>query len=102
MQKTQTKGCNCQKKEECPIPGECNQTNVVYQVEIKAENKIMKYFGSTEDFKKRYSSHKSSINNPNANQTTYSSYVRSLKDKKVPYETNWSIRSKGHAFSSGS
>ena len=54
--------CNCRDKSKCPIPGECNQTNVVYQAEVFAENKCMKYFGSTENFKSRYSAHKSSFN----------------------------------------
>ena len=47
--------CNCQrsKKNECPMPGECNQKNIVYQAEVSAEGKIMTYYGSTTDFKKR-------------------------------------------------
>ena len=37
--------CNCRNKENCPIPGECNQENVVYQAEEHGNNKVMKYFG---------------------------------------------------------
>ena len=54
--------CNCRVKSECPIPGKCNQSGVVYQADVHAENKIMRYYGSTElQFKKRYSKHKSSF-----------------------------------------
>ena len=67
--------CNCRNKTTCPIPGECNQTNVVYQAEIHANNKKMKYFGSTENFKSRYAQHKSSIKNRPSNHKTLSSYI---------------------------
>ena len=95
--------CNCQKKEECPIPGECNHINVVYQAEVEAENKTMIYYGSTEKFKKRYSSHKSDIYGETrpVNHTTLSSYIWKLKDENVPWTIKWSIKSKGHPFSSG-
>ena len=62
----------------------------------------MKYIGSTIDFKKRYSQHKSSFNIRPTAHTTLSSYVWKLKDKSIPFEIRWSIKSRGHAFSSGS
>jgi len=61
----------------------------------------MVYFGSTENFKNRYSQHKSSIKNRPALHTTLSSHIWKLKDKNVPYSLKWSIKDKGHAFSSG-
>ena len=65
-------------------------------------NKIMKYYGSTEQsFKKRYGGHKTSIKNRPTNHTTLSSYIWKLKDKGVPFKIKWSIKSRGHAFSSG-
>ena len=94
-------GCNCRVKNNCPIPGNCNHTNVVYQVEVCIENKKMLYYGSTENFKSRYSQHKSSINNRPAQHTTLSSYVWKLKDSKTPFNLKWSIKEKGHVFSSG-
>ena len=51
------------------MPGECNQKNIVYQAEVSAEGKIMTYFGSTTDFKKRYAVHKHSLTNRATNQT---------------------------------
>ena len=96
--------CNCQDKTECPIPNECNQTNVIYAAEVKAENKSMNYIGSTENFKARYSVNKSSIYRETepSNHTTLSSHVWNLKNRKIPWDIKWSIKTKGHAFSSGS
>ena len=98
------KKCNCQtrNKENCPIPGECDQKNVVYQADVHGDNKIMKYFGSTEDFKKRWYAHKASFNKRPANPTTLSSYVWMLKDRNITPKVVWSIKARGHAFSSGS
>ena len=93
--------CNCRDKSTCPIPSECNQYNVVYQAEVHTNNKTMKYFGSTENFKSRYSAHKSSFNKRPANHTTLSSYIWKLKDENTPFEISWSIKTRGHAFSSG-
>ena len=62
----------------------------------------MIYYGSTErEFKKRCSEHKSAFRDINRPQTALSSYVWKLKGKKIPYHVNWSIKSKGHSFSSG-
>ena len=98
------KKCNCQKrnKKVCQIPGECNQKNVVYQAEVHGDNKVMKYFGSTEDFKQRWYVHKSSLEKRPTNHTTLSSYVWKLKDKNITPKVTWSIKAQGHAFSSGS
>ena len=103
---TDEKHCNCQDKDKCPIPGECNQNNVIYQVEVHGNNKVMKYFRSYENFKKRYSNHKSSLPDIEkplkkrpTNPSTLSSYCWKLYDQNIPYETKWSIKSCGHAFS---
>ena len=93
--------CNCRVKTNCPIPGECNQSDVMYQVEVVAKIKKMYCFGSTENFKSRFSQHKSSIKNRPALHTTLSSYIWKLKDKNVPYSLKWSIKDRGHVFSSG-
>ena len=77
-------------------------SNVVYQAEVQGDNKVMKYFGSTVDFKSRCSKHKSSFNKRPELHTTLSSYVWKLKDRNVPYEVIWSIKARGNAFSSGS
>ena len=62
----------------------------------------MSYYGLTEnEFKSRCSNHKLSFRDKNRNQTTLSSYIWKLKDRKIPRVVNWSIKARGHPFSSG-
>ena len=92
----------CRNQANCPLkPDRCNQTNVVYQIDVHADNKVMKYYGSTVDFKNRYSKHKSSFNKRPQGHTTVSSYIWNLRDKNIDYEIKWSIKARGHVFSSG-
>ena len=47
--------CNCQKKEDCPVPGKCNQNGVVYQATVtSATGRVETYVGLAKNFKKRY------------------------------------------------
>ena len=79
--------------------GLCDQTNAIYQADVYAENKIMKYYGSTKrQFKKRYSQHKSSFREIPKCHTTLSSHIWKLKDKSIPYEVKWSIKARGTCF----
>ena len=96
-----TPQCNYWNVENCPIMGECNQTNVVYQADVHASNKIMMYYHSTKNFKARYSNHKSALSKRPTNHTTLSSYVWKIKDQNVPYSIIWSIKSRPHPFSIG-
>ena len=105
----------CQDQLNCPLqPDRCDQNNVVYQANVHAVvNKtnsiqfssiqpLMIYYGSTEkEFKVRCSSHKSSFRDKDRPQTALSTYIWKLKEKKIPYHVNWSIKEKGHSFSSG-
>ena len=89
------KNC-CDDQIHCPLqPDRCDQTNVIYQadVHIPSENKVMKYYGSTERmFKKRCSEHRSSFREIPKSHTSLSSYIWKLKDKRTPYFVNWSIK----------
>ena len=93
----------CQDGLNCPLqPDRCDQTNVIYQADVHAENKVMTYYGSTErEFKKRCSEHKSSFRKLPISHTALSSYIWKLKAKKIPHFVNWSIKARGHAFASG-
>ena len=55
--------CNCQKKSNCPVPGECCRNNVVYQATVlHADGGTAEYIGCTEPpFKQRYANHKKSF-----------------------------------------
>ena len=70
------KACNCRKKEECPVNGNCQQP-VVYMATVNIEGEEKKtYIGSTNNFKKRYSAHKGSFKNSNQkNATALSAYI---------------------------
>ena len=96
------KNC-CQDGLNCPLqPDRCDQTNVIYQADVHAENKVMTYYGSTErEFKKRCSEHKSSFRKLPISHTALSSYLWKLKAKKITHFVNWSIKARGHAFASG-
>ena len=62
----------------------------------------MSYYGLTENqFKARCSNHKSSFRDKARNQTSLSSYIWKLKDRESPYVVDWSIKARGHPFSSG-
>ena len=83
--------CNCQKsrKQDCPIPGECNQKGVIYQAKIISDGgkNIQTYVGLAKNFKSRYSKHKASMETPTPeNSTTLSNHF--LKEQslgKKPY-----------------
>ena len=58
--------------------------------------------GLTEnELKKRCSTQKSSFRIIPKCHTTLSSYIWKLKEKKTRHFVNWSIKARGHAFSSG-
>ena len=67
-----TKTCNCRKKNDCPLNGDCLQNSVVYKATVKAEGTEEKtYIGSTErSFKRRYYEHTSDIKNKSARNNT--------------------------------
>ena len=45
--------CNCRKKDECPLPGKCQISKVVYRATVKTDNKSETYVGLTAgEFKK--------------------------------------------------
>ena len=61
----------------------------------------MTYYGSTVDFKSRYSKHKSSFEKRPINHTTLSSYVWKIKYKNLPFNVTWSIKARGHPYNGG-
>ena len=93
-------GCNCRKKEECPLDGQCKTPNVVYKAtvtnSVNEDEKI--YIGMTENFKKRYANHKKSFSSKRyKNETELSSYYHTFdnpKDVKVKFEIVRSTSSK--------
>ena len=71
-------GCNCRNKQECPVPGQCCQANVVYKAKVTdVSGKCAEYIGSTENtFKLRYNNHTKSFRNEQyKNETTLSKFL---------------------------
>ena len=78
-QKTRTPpSCNCRKskKNECPLPGACNQQGVIYQATVenkKAEKET--YIGLASKFKARFYKHRQSMEvQTSENSTTLSTH----------------------------
>ena len=94
-QDNQKKKCNCQKskKEACPLIGECNIKNVIYEASVISEKSEKKYVGSTGgEFKKRWYQHMSDFRNKNKRTSTeLSKHIWELKDNGIKYRVNWKI-----------
>ena len=98
--------CNCRKKTECPLNGNCLQPSVIYQATAKIKNKPEKvYLGLTEGpWKQRNYRHKFSFNNKKyAHCTALSKYVWDCKDKlKQTPEISWKIIKSAPAYTNTS
>ena len=108
--KNDSDNCNCQDdpelevQEECPLDENCLEKEIVYQADVypadatKDTKPLTTYYGQTEKtFKKRWTSHRF-----NFNHTTLSTYVWKCRDEGFEPMIKWSIKKRGHAFSSGS
>ena len=96
--------CNCQKnrKSKCPLKGECQQSDVVYQATVRGETEERRYIGSTNNFKKRYYSHTASFKSASKRySTTLSTYIWEQKLGPTP-EIRWEILSKAPSYKPGS
>ena len=100
--------CNCDEDATCPLGDKCLEKNIIYQADVTCKdenNKKMNkkiYYGLTErTFKARYNEHTCSFRNEKENKTTLSSYVWYLKNRGLKPEITWSIKARGHVFSSG-
>ena len=100
------KPCNCRKKDECPLDGNCLQAAVIYQAKVtRTDNNTHEtYVGLTEnDFKTRYRNHTASFRNTTSrNSTELSKYVWSLKDNNINHVITWQIIARAKPYSSAS
>ena len=103
--KSQDLPCNCQKskKEDCPLSGECQKTNVIYQATVIPEDNntpVETYIGLTSTtFKLRYGNHKFSFNHEDeGGQTALSKHVWALKKKNVKFKINWRIVDRARTY----
>ena len=101
VQPTNPSMCNCQQKQECPLPGRCLTDKVVYQATVTDENQNREtYTGLTSlTFKERHYKHKNSFKYKDSeNSTTLSTHIWDLKDRGVPFSLEWDIIDRAPPF----
>ena len=75
----------------CPIDGNCNTENVIYQAEVTTATTKETYIRLCDTtFKLRYRNHICSFRNEwYKHATELSKYVWSLKDQNIAYDNKW-------------
>ena len=95
QQKKKKQNCNCRKKTECPVKGDCLTPNVIYRAVVTSKDEEKSYVGSSgNNFKERYRGHKASFNSKDPkkqNCTGLASYVWKLKKDNMDFEIGWEI-----------
>ena len=96
------KSCNCRKKNECPLNGECLTKNVIYQAKIvtnQPKPESHTYVGLSVNFKDRFRNHKQTMEKRKyGNQTTLSKFVWDLKDKNIDFDLTWKILDRAQPY----
>ena len=98
-----TKTCNCRRKTDCPIDGNCLSECLIYKASVSTTaNKY--YYGPCENtFKEHCNNHNCSFRNKSREKNTeLSKYVWELKEKDINYFINWNIAMKSQKYVSGS
>jgi len=83
--------CNCRNKNTCPLEGNCNIRNIIYQAEVATPQTKETYIGLCDTtFKERYRNHTCSFRNERyKNVTELSKYIWGLKERKINYQIKW-------------
>jgi hypothetical protein len=95
------KTCSCPKTKKCPLEKKCLSKNIIYKATITQDNhKTETYTGLTSNtFKARLGTHKTSFKNPNVNQTSLSNHIKKLENKNITHSIKWEILSSAKPFS---
>ena len=88
--------CNCRDKSKCPMDNKCLTDSIVYRADVTASGSVQErkfYIGLTKNFfKQRWSSHKTSFTQERyKDQTTLSTYIWQLKEKRANFDIKWSV-----------
>ena len=78
------KSCNCRKNKQCPMPENCQESEIVYRAKIVTNNNKQKtYFGLTaRTFKERWRRHIDTFNKDSLrDETGISEYIWNCKEK---------------------
>ena len=98
-----TKTCNCHRKTDCPMDGNCLSEYLIYKASVSTTaNKY--YYGTCENtFKECYNNHNYSFRNKSREKNTeLSKYKWKLKDKDINHFINWNIAMKSQKYVCGS
>ena len=100
------KTCNCRRKNNCPLNGNCLRPSVVYQATVTRNdnNTSETYIGLTEtDFKTRHRNHITSFRHAkHKNSTELSKHIWTLKNDNIDYSISWRVLSSNSPYSSSS
>ena len=98
------KRCNCRNKSTCPLDGDCNASEIVYEATVQSTRGPMSYIGISEtSFKTRFYNHTSTFRNPAyKHHTELSKHVWALKEAGEPYTISWQIKQRSKAYKSAS
>ena len=90
------RACNCWKKEQCPLEGNCLSKGIVYQAQVTSAKKTETSVGLTAtEFKARFRNHQVSFNNATRkNDTEFSKHIWQLKSNKQCFTIKWKILAK--------
>ena len=95
--------CNCSKNTECPVNGQCQTKNTIYQTTVNTSQTVKPetYVGLTaRTFKERWDGHKSSFRHRNPKKsTTLSQHIWRLEDDQIDHTIEWKFVDRGHPFS---
>ena len=100
LQRDESKKCNCRKKEDCPLNGECMVDEVVYQATVTTENTTETYIGLTaNNFKARYGNHQMSFRHEKRkSETELSKHIWQLKGENKEFKVTWKILAKAKPY----
>ena len=95
--------CNCRKKDNCPLEGECRASNIIYKATIKSQHEQKIYYGLCEgEFKARYSNYLKSFKHEKyKSDTELSKYIWELKSKNCQFDVSWTIAAKAPPYRCG-
>lgn len=94
------KKCNCRRKAECPMSGDCLSAGIIYQATVDVSGGKETYIGLTETtFKTRYANHKMSFNHEkHRHNTELSKYIWQLKERDKAYSITWRILARASPY----
>ena len=97
--------CNCRRKEQCSLQGNCLTNNIVYRADVTTTDtrESKQYIGLTANsFKERYRNHiKSFEDRKYSNETELSKYIWDVKSKNRSFGIKWTIVKRASAYTSG-